>query len=229
MDVKPYDSATTASPQELSGDKYRANGMFEQAIGVYLEVATYPAPASLCLSLARCYEQIADYVEACRWALPVVDAGDDFTSWQKAWTQFRRVSLKAERPKAITIRVALLGSYTTMQFGDMFCLAASRLGITVDLYKSDYGQLEQEIIDSHSGLYTFQPEMVLLVVHERELHLPEYSTRPAEDVQQEVRRWTALWRVIKDRSGARIIQHNFALPCEIPTGHLAARLPDLDI
>ena len=107
----------------------------------------------------------------------------------------------------------------------MLCLAASRFGIAIELYESHYGQYQQEIINPESGLYAFGPDIVILAVHEKDLRLSEYSRNPEEDIEQEVSRWTALWRLVAERSRARIVQHNFALPCDIPTGHLAARLP----
>ncbi|MGZ9189990.1 MAG: HAD-IIIC family phosphatase, partial [Nitrospira sp.] len=100
-----------------------------------------------------------------------------------------------------------------------------RLGIAVELYESQYGQYQQEVIDPKSGLYAFGPDIVVLAVHEKDLRLPEHSQKPEEDIQKEVSRWTTLWRVVAERSQARIIQHNFALPCEVPAGHLATRLP----
>ena len=207
------------------GDTCRASGQVEQAIQAYLEGVTYPTPAALCLKLARSYEQTEKYGEACRWALSVVDSGDDFTAWQTAWVLFQRCVVKAGKPMVRSAKVALLGSYTTTQLAAMLSLAASRLGISVDLYESSYGQYQQDVIDPQSGLHAFNPDIVILAVHEGDLHLPEYSLSPEEDVRKEVGRWTALWRMVTERSRARIVQHNFALPCEVPTGHLATRLP----
>jgi FkbH-like protein len=224
MKSSPFPDLPPHTSPEARGDAYRAQGMWESAIQAYLEGVHYPVSAGLCLKLARSYEQLGNHAAACRWALSVVDAGDDFTAWQNGWTLFQRV-VKAGRPPVRSAKVALLGSYTTTQLGAMLGLAASRLGIEVDLYESHYGQYQQEIIDSGSGLYAFGPDMVVLAVHEKDLRLPEYSQRPEEDVQQEVRRWTALWKVVEERSRARIVQHNFALPCEVPAGHLATRLP----
>jgi FkbH-like protein len=210
---------------EARGDALRKEGLVEQAIQSYLEAVSSQLSASLCLKLARSYDQIKNHAEACRWSLNIVDAGDEFTAWQAGWTLFERNALKAERPAIRSAKVALLGSYTTTQLGAMLRLAAARLGIQMDLYESHYGQYQQDIIDPKSGLYAFGPDIIVLAVHEGDLHLPDYSSTPDEEVRKEVNRWTALWNLVGQRSRARIVQHNFALPCEVPTGHLAARLP----
>ncbi|MEO8340731.1 MAG: HAD-IIIC family phosphatase [Nitrospirota bacterium] len=210
---------------EARGEIFLKEGKHEQAIQAFLEGISYPTSSTLCLKLARTYEQIGNFSEACRWALSVVDSGDEFTAWQTAWGVFHRCSLKAGKTEARSINVALLGSYTTTQLRPMLQLAVRRLGIHVDFYESHYGQYQQEIIDRNSGLYGFKPEVVLLAVHEGELRLPDYSLVPQEDIEAEVARWTALWCMIAERSKARVVQHNFTLPCEAPMGHLGARLP----
>ncbi len=225
--VKPNreQGAGLSAASVVRGDACRATGQYKQAIQAYLEALIVPPPAALCLKLARSYEQIDEYAEACRWALSVVDSGDDFTAWQTAWALYQRCVLKSGQQMARSAKVALLGSYTTTQLAAMFCLAARKLRISIDLYESLYGQYQQDIIDPQSGLYAFGPDIVILAVHEGALHLPEYSVSPEEDVRKEVERWTALWRVVTERSHARIVQHNFALPCEVPMGHLSTRLP----
>jgi len=107
----------------------------------------------------------------------------------------------------------------------MLVLAASRRGISLDIMQSHFGQYAQDIINPASQLYAFDPDIVVLAVHEGDLQLPEYSLTPHESIQTEVSRWTKLWQTVKERSRARVVQHNFALPCEVPAGHLAVRLP----
>ncbi len=225
MRIKPPQITASLDTPEAQGDAFRKQGLFEQAIQAYLMAVAHPPLAALCLKLARSYEQIENYSEACRWALAVVDSGDDFTAWQTGWALFQRCAAKTERPTVRSAKVALLGSYTTTQLGAMLCLAANRIGIGIDLYEGHYGQYQQEIIDAASALYAFGPDVVLLAVHEGDLRLPEYSSNPVEDIQREVSRWTGLWQIVTERTRARIVQHNFALPCEVPAGHLATRLP----
>lgn len=223
--LTPVGQATSADTPEARGDVLLRQGLTQQAIQSYLDAVTIPATASLCLKLARCYDRIGNHSEACRWALSIVDASDDYTTWQAGWTLFQRNAQRSAWPAARRVNVAIAGSYTTTQLGTLLRLAAARIGIQIDLYESPYGQYQQDIIDSGSTLYRFSPDIVLLAVHEGDLHLSEFSSNPAEEVQTEITRWTTLWNLVTNQSRARIVQHNFALPCDIPAGHLATRLP----
>jgi hypothetical protein len=202
-------------------------GKIEQAIELYLAAAggMEAVPASLCLKLARSYDRLGNYDETCRWAVAVVDAGDDFTSWHAASALMRRY-LPAHDPANVrSVRMALIGSTTNSQLAQLLHLAARRLGIALDLYDSPYNQYRQEIIDPHSPMYVFAPDFVVLAVHEGELALPSFSESPQQEVEAELRRWTKLWEKVAEHSKARVVQYNFALPCEAPMGHLGAKLP----
>ena len=212
-------------PSMMRGDELLKAGNVEQAIESYLSAASEMPSASLCLKLAQSYERLGNDAEACRWAVGVVESGDEFSAWQRAISIVQRCERASRRAMRRTVKVAVLGSYTTIQFTQMLGLAARQVGMRFDLYESQFGQYQQDIIDQNSGLYAFGPEVVLLAVHEGELRLPDHSLDPRGDIEAEVMRWTALWRTIAERSKARVVQHNFALPCEAPMGHLGARLP----
>ncbi|MCW5797579.1 MAG: HAD family hydrolase [Nitrospira sp.] len=210
---------------EAFGDALRKQGRMEQAIHSYLKAVTFPLSPALCLKLARCYDHLEHHSEVCRWALSLVEAGDDYTTWLAGWALFQRHAVQGGWPVLRSTKVAIVSSYTTTQLCPLLQLAAARLGIHIDLYESSYGQYQQDIIDPGSRLYAFGPDVVILAVHEGDLRLPEYSSTPEQEIRTEVDRWTTLWRLVSERARARVIQHNFALPCEIPAGHLATRLP----
>jgi FkbH-like protein len=188
------------------------------------EMATELPSAAACLELARRHLASGEPREALRHALAVVDAGGDFASWQAAAAIARRTAEAGDPPKR-TARLALLGSYTTSQLATMLWLAALRIGISLELYESPYGQYRQELLDPSSAAYRFAPEVVVLAVHADELRLPSYSETPEEDVTAEVERWVSLWRTFATHSDATLVQHGFALPPEAPFGHLGATLP----
>ena len=188
------------------------------------DAARTETPAGpLCLKLARAYRQRGDASLACRWALRVVDGGDDFAAWRGAAALLRTTAPESAPPPLRTARLAIVGSYTTTQFGELLVLAARRLGIALAVYEAPYGQYRQELLDPASGMHRFAPDVVLLCTHHGELALPAHA--PAADAEAEVgaevARWTALWRA----AGTAVIQHNFAAPYEQPLGHLASALP----
>ncbi|CAE6743137.1 HAD-IIIC family phosphatase [Nitrospira defluvii] len=223
--ITPAGQATAGDTPEVRGDTLVRQGLIKEAIQSYLDAVTVPAASSLCLKLARSYDRIGNHSEACRWALSIVDGGDDYTAWQAGWTLFQRNVQHTAWPTARRTKVAIAGSYTTTQLGAMLRLAGARIGIQIDLYESPYGQYQQEIINPASPLYAFAPDIVLLAVHEGDVHLPEFSSDPTREVHTEITRWTTLWTLVSNQSRARIVQHNFVLPCDIPLGHLATRLP----
>jgi FkbH-like protein len=107
----------------------------------------------------------------------------------------------------------------------MLELACFALGIEVELYAGGYDQYRQEILDDRSGLHGFEPTHVVLAVHEGAAVLPELSETPDEDVAREAGRWQGLWERVAARTGARVVQHTFAVRHDPTLGHLAARLP----
>lgn len=220
-DPKPGNEAL-ARAEEL-----RKAGDLRGAVEAYLQAATTTeVPESqLCLKIARCYAQLGEDAKVRQWALSALDAGDDFMTWQGAAGLLAK-HLKAEWPgRKRTARVAILGSYTTTQFKNLLAVAAIKYGVQIELYESHYGQYQQDIIDPSSGLYEFKPNFVVMVVHAGELRLPSYTDKPNDAVEAEVARWTGLWKTVAERTGARVVQHNFAIDTVVPMGHLSSRLP----
>lgn len=180
--------------------------------------------ARACLDLARAHIDLGDTTEAFHWSARVVDAGLDYISWDAA-ARISNSIPESELPEPKrTARLAVLGSYTTNQLVDLTRLVAARRGIRLDIYEAGFAQYQQEVLDDHSGLWAFDPDYILLAVHEGELHLPEFSRDPSDAVDSELARWTSLWDSIHDRSNAKIVQSNFVARPEDPFGHLSARL-----
>ncbi len=209
------------------GDRLKTAGELDEAICAYLVAAAhvYPVPASLCLSLARAYIRTNNVAEAIRWASAVVDAGDDFSSWLSAASLIENATnWKTEKPRRRS-RVAIAGSFTTLQLRAILPLAGFRHGIEFEVWETPYGQYRQELLNPQSALYQSRPDFIILAVHEGELALPFLSNDSETEVTQELDRWTNLWEAVARHSKARVIQFNFALPAEAPLGHLALRLP----
>jgi FkbH-like protein len=192
----------------------------EQIAALLARCAQMETPdARTCLALARGYERLSDPAAAARWALAVTDVSDELSAWMAAAGVLRRT--KPSLPRRA--RVAVLGSYTTDQYAALLPLAAARTGVDVEVYAAPYGQYRQEILDPQSGLYRFDPEVVILAVHAGATGLPAFSAAADQDVEQEVANWTGLWNLLRSRTSARVIQHAFAVPPEEAYGHLALK------
>ena len=208
------------------GNLQLKEGQLEAALSHFLKAASLRetiAP-SLCLKIARLYFNLEDYQNADKYALKVAQDQSDFTSWLAAAQLVAEKSVKAQRLSKRSIKLAILGSYTTSHLTKMLTLASARQDVDVEIYESQYAQYRQEILDPNSGLYAFDPDFILLAVHEGEITLKALSANPEEDLELECRRWTSLWELLKERSRAHILQHNFVVSSATPMGHLATQV-----
>lgn len=187
--------------------------------------ALTPVDAEGLLELARRAHRSGDDEGALAALVGVVDASDSFAVWLAASALLGKLSVEGSPLVRRTIRAGLLGSYTTAQLAAFLKLAALWTGVHLELYEAGYDQLHQEALDENSALYAFEPDHVVLAVHAGALRLPALSADPDGDVRAEVDRWRGLWDTLSGRAGARVVQHNFAVPPEVAAGHLAARLP----
>src|SRR6476620_3654817 len=128
MDLMATNHVDVPMVQSLirEGDELKKNGQLEQAIDLYLAAAKgmETPPASVCLRLARSYERLGDRQSACRWALAVVDVGDEFPSWQSACAVLERCNADGGAAQRRSVRLALTGSFTTTQLAQTLRLAA---------------------------------------------------------------------------------------------------------
>ena len=86
--IAPLRPATSADTPGFAVTRCSGREKTEQTIQSYLDAVTSPPSTPLCLKLARSYDRIATMRKTCRWALSLVDAGDDYAAWQAGWTLF---------------------------------------------------------------------------------------------------------------------------------------------
>ena len=115
-----------------------------------------------------------------------------------------------------TIRIALLSNSTTQYLTPLFKTLLCQNGIRADVYEPAYGTAEFEIFDATSGLYTFNPDVVVMANSVLALR-DRYYTFTAERtrfVADQVESSTSLWAALRARSTAAIIQTNYVVPNE---------------
>jgi FkbH-like protein len=209
-----------------AGNLQLKEGQREEALASFLKAASLGETISptLCLKIARLYFNLGDYQKTGEYALRVAADSSDFTSWLAAAQLISKNEIKEQIPSKRSIKLAILGSYTTSHLINMLALVGAQQEIELEIYESQYAQYRQDILDPDSNLYAFDPDFILLAVHEGEIALKGLSKDPREDLASECQRWTSLWTLLQERSRAHIIQHNFVVSSDAPMGHLATRV-----
>ncbi len=182
--------------------------------------------AAACLERARGAVAADDLGQALLCLRHLVDAEPQFRAWHAAANLL--AALPHEAVSDVTqrsARVAIVNSYTTSQFVSMLPLAGLRAGVDLHVHEGNYDQYQQELLDPSSTVYAFDPDFVVLAVHEGALRLPSFASDPETEVERELGRWASLWDAVREHSRARVVQHTFAARPETPFGHLSARLP----
>jgi FkbH-like protein len=166
------------------------------------------------------------YGDAWHLLRPLLLRGDDPGLWDIARNLLRAGDRAGWAPPATRqIRLGVLCSYEGAELVAHLELACRALRIDATVYAAPYGQLEQEVLDSRSGLARFEPTHVLVAPTAADLDLPELGDDPTSILDAEESRWRRLWEGIGTTVGARVVQHAFVVPDETPLGHLALRLP----
>jgi FkbH-like protein len=128
-------------------------------------------------------------------------------------------------PVAREIRLAVLCTYEAAELREQVRLACLALRIDARVYDAPYGQLEQELLTGDTPLSAFDPTHVVIAPTTADLALPELAEDAEAVLADAEARWPALWRLVRDRLGARVVQHGFVVPDETPLGHLSMRMP----
>ena len=111
------------------------------------------------------------------------------------------------------IRVAIVSGYTSDPIAHAMRVALLAEGFRADLYEAPFGVYRQEILSPGSGLYAFDPKVILVVGPATDI-----AGVPAGPVSQgevelglglEVDLWRSLWAELKKHSNALVLQHTF--------------------
>ena len=175
------------------------------------------------LDQARAAATAGDHAGLARTVGRIGESSDELPVWLTAARLLARADLGGWARRRL--RVAVVGSHTTDHLTGLLPVAMVRHRIAIETYQAPYGQYEQEILDPESGLYGFAPDLVLLLIDERELRLPAIGADPGADLAAEVDRWRSLWAALRDRTGAVIVQATFVPRGDDSLGHLALSTP----
>jgi FkbH-like protein len=121
-------------------------------------------------------------------------------------------------------KIAMLGSSTTSLLVPMLQALCMRDRIGAEIYEGPYGSIKQEIWDPDGGLARFQPDIVMLVMHWRDLHLEAVTRDEGAWIGQFIEERKADWKRLSDSFSCHIIQPSFDHPAYEAYGHLSSVL-----
>jgi FkbH-like protein len=122
-----------------------------------------------------------------------------------------------------TLRLAIVGAASLRPLADIIEHFVTVLGdLQLELWTGDYDNYISEITDADSGLYTFKPDIVLVLPSERRCRFTgkftsDFSLQEAE-ADQIVADLLALVARVHDQSGASLVVSNFRLPPHFDPG-----------
>lgn len=159
-------------------------------------------------------------------------AASDFST-VLSLTTARKKAIKAGVPGGgdKTIRMVMVGGsslYPLHELVQQMIGAASSSGWwDTELWKGDFDNYISEILDPESELYTFRPDVIVLIPADQRCVYPGPLTDAPEQQKAEAARMAAdlldLCRVAHDRSGAEVILANFLPASEFDPGSFRVR------
>jgi len=114
------------------------------------------------------------------------------------------------------LRVAIVSGCTSEPLANAMRVALLAEGFRADVYEVPFGVYRQEILTPDSGLYTFDPQLILVVAP-----VSDITTLPSQSLAQkdvdvaldlEVENWRSLWAELAKNCKATVLQHTFADP-----------------
>jgi FkbH-like protein len=125
------------------------------------------------------------------------------------------------------IKIALLSDAATQRFVPILRALFARQGVDADIYEGPFDAIELEVYDPDSGLYQFQPQVVVLLNSVQALR--STFLRPGTDtatfVDATSHRITRIWDAIQANIPATILQSNFVLSYERFFGNFDQKVP----
>src|ERR1700704_310786 len=125
------------------------------------------------------------------------------------------------------IKVALLSDAATQRLVPILRVLFARQGVDAEIYEGPFDAIELEVYDRNSGLYKFQPQVVVLLncVQALRADFLRPETNAAAFVDTTSERIARIWSAIQANIPATIIQSNFVLPYERFFGNFDQKVP----
>jgi FkbH-like protein len=137
----------------------------------------------------------------------------------------RKLAPPADAPR---LRIALLSDAATQQFVPILKVLFFDCGIHAEFYEGPFDAIELEAYNAESGLYRFEPQVIVLLQATQALRASFHrrSGSAREFVENTLERARQVWQALKSRSSAAILQSTYVLPYERFFGNFDALVGD---
>jgi FkbH-like protein len=133
----------------------------------------------------------------------------------------------APSAEALSVRLALIGAYTTYPLRELVELMLWANGIDAVVWTGEYDNYVSEILDESSPLYAAAPQVVVLMPSvarcRYEGELTDDRSKQEQQVRAHVDRLLGLCESCRDRSKAELILCNYPLPSDFDLGAFRTR------
>ncbi|HET7542636.1 MAG TPA: HAD-IIIC family phosphatase [Polyangiaceae bacterium] len=119
------------------------------------------------------------------------------------------------------LRVAILADVSTQHLSPLLRALFASNGVAAVIYEAGFDTVELEAFDPNSGLYSFSPEVVIILqsLGKLKANYYDFPDERGSFVSSKAAQIEQVWKAIRARCGAPIIQSTFVLPYERPFGN----------
>ena len=143
-------------------------------------------------------------------------SGSDLLSLSSKFSKLEEKYIAAYPGGLIRKRIAVVGSHTTHYWLMVFKLFLFSNGIAPVFYEAEYDSVNSEILNDASGLYSFKPEILILLTHHKDIAdfpaLFSGETEIEDWIDLHKNHYLDLWQRTQAIEGCQIIHCLFALP-----------------
>ena len=110
------------------------------------------------------------------------------------------------------IKIAVLGDSATQLLVKALKGWGMELGFQFDIYEADYDQIERQVFDKESELYSFKPEFVIIFHSTQKLLKAFYKTSKSEKnyfAEKRIEKISNLYEALSDKLKSKIIYFNY--------------------
>jgi len=135
----------------------------------------------------------------------------------------RRLDTSAHKTK---LRVALLSDAATQQLVPLLRVLFHRCGVDASIYEAPFDGIQLEALDANSGLYHFQPDIIVLLNSVQALRAAfgKRTGDGSEFLGEKSSGLLAVWDAIHSHVSATVLQSTYVLPYDRPFGNFDRKI-----